>query len=74
MDPTMFWTMIIMVFAFWAYAIGVALMRVRCEILEREKNSSWVAELLGGSTQDSFDKNETKSDEMKKKSAPEGSA
>jgi heme exporter protein C len=49
-DPTMLWTMMIMVIAFWAYTLAVSLIRVRCDILEREKNSSWVAELLQGSS------------------------
>ena len=40
--------MLVMVFAFWAYSIAAALMRVRCEILERERNAAWVKE-LGGS-------------------------
>ena len=40
--------MLVMVFAFWAYSIAVALMRVRCELLERERNAAWVRE-LGGS-------------------------
>jgi heme exporter protein C len=40
--------MLVMVFAFWAYSIAVALMRVRCEILERERGAAWVKE-LGGS-------------------------
>ena len=40
--------MLVMVFAFWAYSIAAALMRVRCEILERERGAAWVKE-LGGS-------------------------
>ena len=40
--------MLVMVFAFWAYSIAAALMRVRCEILERERNAAWIKE-LGGS-------------------------
>jgi len=39
--------MLIMVFAFWSYSIAAALMRVRCEILERERNAAWVRELGG---------------------------
>lgn len=39
--------MLVMVFAFWAYSIAAALMRVRCEILERERNAAWVRELGG---------------------------
>ncbi len=34
--------MLIMALAFWAYAITMALMRVRCIILERELASEWV--------------------------------
>jgi hypothetical protein len=35
-----------MVFAFWSYAIGMALTRVRALILEREKRSQWVTDLV----------------------------
>jgi len=38
--------MLIMTLAFWAYAIAVTLMRVRCIILEREKNTDWVKTYL----------------------------
>jgi len=38
--------MLIMALAFWAYAIGVTFMRVRCIILEREKNADWVKTYL----------------------------
>ena len=34
--------MLIMTFAFWAYAFAAVFMRVRCIILEREKNTEWV--------------------------------
>jgi heme exporter protein C len=34
--------MLIMALAFWAYSIAVALMRVRCIILERERHSDWL--------------------------------
>jgi len=37
--------MLVMVFAFWAYSIAAALMRVRILILERERNSAWLREL-----------------------------
>ena len=37
--------MLVMVFAFWAYSIAAALMRVRCEILERERGAAWVRDL-----------------------------
>ena len=45
MDPTMLWTMLIMTFAFWAYAIATAMSRVRSIILERERDTTWVSEL-----------------------------
>ena len=38
--------MFIMVFAFWMYSVAVSLMRVRIIILERERSSAWVRELL----------------------------
>jgi len=44
-DPTMLWAMAIMIFAYWMYAIAVALTRVRCIILERERHTEWVKEL-----------------------------
>ncbi len=47
MAATMLTGMLVMVFAFWAYAIATALMRVRIMILERERNSAWVRELGG---------------------------
>jgi heme exporter protein C len=46
MADIMLKAMLIMVFAFWAYAIGMALLRVRALILEREKRSAWVADLV----------------------------
>ena len=45
MASTMLIGMLVMVFAFWAYSIAAALMRVRIVILERERNSAWVREL-----------------------------
>lgn len=47
MHPTMLKAMLIMVFACWMYSIAVVLMRVRCIILERERQAPWVAELVG---------------------------
>jgi heme exporter protein C len=46
MAATMLTGMLLMALASWMYAIAVALYRVRCEILERERQTSWVAELL----------------------------
>jgi heme exporter protein C len=45
MEATMLWSMLIMTFGFWAYAIAAAMSRVRSIILERERNSTWVHEL-----------------------------
>jgi len=44
MASTMLIGMLVMVFAFWAYSIAAALMRVRIVILERERNAAWVRE------------------------------
>ncbi len=46
MAVTMLWTMLIMALGFWMYSIAVVLSRVRCIILERERNATWVAELI----------------------------
>jgi len=48
MEIVMLWTMLIMTLGFWAYAIAVVLARVRCIILERERDTTWVSELEGG--------------------------
>jgi heme exporter protein C len=48
MGQIMLITMLIMTFAFWAYAIAAVLTRVRCIILERERDTTWVSELDGG--------------------------
>jgi len=48
MESVMLWTMLIMTLGFWAYAIAVVLARVRCIILERERDTTWVSELEGG--------------------------
>jgi len=47
MEMTMLLAMLIMTFAFWAYVIVAALLRVRVVILERERHSDWVREMLG---------------------------
>ncbi len=46
MADTMLAAMSTMTFALWAYAIAISLYRVRSIILEREKNTAWVNELL----------------------------
>ena len=45
MAKTMLAGMLLMALAFWMYSIAVMLMRLRCIILERERNSDWVKEL-----------------------------
>ncbi len=45
MGVTMLWTMLIMALGFWAYSIAVVMARVRCIILERERDTTWVSEL-----------------------------
>jgi heme exporter protein C len=42
MAHTMLLGMLLMALAFWTYTIAIALMRVRCIILERETTSEWV--------------------------------
>lgn len=44
-DDMMFAGMLIMVFAFWFYAIAITLMRLRAVILEREAGATWVSRL-----------------------------
>ena len=45
MAATMLSGMLLMALAFWMYTVAVALMRVRCIMLERERTSDWVKEL-----------------------------
>ena len=45
--PSMLWPLLIMALAFQLYYFTVALMRMRNEILEREKHTAWVAEAVG---------------------------
>jgi len=46
MAATMLTGMLIMALAFWMYSFAVTLMRVRCIILERERNTDWVKQLM----------------------------
>lgn len=46
METSMLWAMMIMAVAFWMYSIAVVLMRARTKILERERQTSWVQELV----------------------------
>ncbi|MDB5811271.1 MAG: heme transporter permease [Betaproteobacteria bacterium] len=45
MAQTMLLGMLIMALAFWMYSIATTLMRLRCIILERERNSDWAKSL-----------------------------
>ncbi len=44
MAKTMLLAMLIMTFAFWAYAIAVSLVRLRCIVRERERQAVWLNE------------------------------
>lgn len=46
MAQTMLWGMLMMALAAWAYAIAVALLRVRSIIIERERHAQWLVEAL----------------------------
>lgn len=48
--PSMLVPLLVMAAAFMAYFVTVILMRMRTEILEREKHATWVAETLGRRT------------------------
>lgn len=48
MAATMLTGMLLMALACWMYSIAVSLARVRCEILERDRLTTWVSELIGG--------------------------
>jgi heme exporter protein C len=46
MATTMLWGMLIMALAYWMYSIAAVLYRVRTIILERERRTDWVRELV----------------------------
>ena len=48
MAATMLLGMLLMALAFWMYTVVVALMRVRCIMLERERSADWVKALSLG--------------------------
>jgi heme exporter protein C len=48
MASTMLTAMLIMTFAFWAYAFAVVFMRTRAIVLERESDADWVADVRRG--------------------------
>ena len=45
MAATMLIGMLLMALGFWMYGIAATLLRVRCLILERERNSEWIGQL-----------------------------
>ncbi len=49
MATTMLTGMLVMTLSFWMYSIAVSLLRLRCIILERERNADWVKEARGRS-------------------------
>ncbi|CAK0741393.1 cytochrome c maturation protein C [Gammaproteobacteria bacterium] len=44
--PQMLWPLLIMALAFKLYYATTVLLRTRCELLERERNSAWVREMV----------------------------
>ncbi len=46
MADSMFTAILVMTLCFWMYTIAVVLTRVRAEILEQERHTSWVEELV----------------------------
>ncbi len=48
MASTMLTGMLLMTFACWAYAFAVVFVRVRAIIVERERGTTWVSEMLAG--------------------------
>jgi heme exporter protein C len=42
----MLWAMLLMALCFWMYSIAVALYRARTIMLERERGTEWVKEVL----------------------------
>jgi heme exporter protein C len=44
----MLWAMLLMALSFWMYSIAVALYRARTIMLERERGTEWVKEVLAG--------------------------
>ena len=46
MDGSMVWPLLLMLLAFALYYAAVLLVRLRAELLRRERNASWVREVL----------------------------
>lgn len=47
MDGSMVWPLLLMLLAFALYIAAVLLVRLRAELLRRERNASWIREVLG---------------------------
>ncbi|MCP5267872.1 MAG: cytochrome c biogenesis protein CcsA [Zoogloeaceae bacterium] len=48
MAMLMLWGMLLMALSFWMYSIAVSLIRARSIMLERERNTEWVKDVLAG--------------------------
>ncbi len=46
MDFDMLWPLLLMFLAFALYFVAVLLIRLRAELLRRERNASWIREVL----------------------------
>jgi heme exporter protein C len=46
MDWSMVWPLLLMLLAFSLYFVAIMLIRLRAELLRRERNASWVREVL----------------------------
>ena len=46
--PSILWPLLVMAIAFKLYYVTAVLLRARCEILVREKNTAWVQALVSG--------------------------
>ena len=50
MAALMLWGMLLMALCFWMYSIAIALYRARCIMLERERGTEWVKDVLAAET------------------------
>ncbi len=48
MDPSMLWPLLIMATAFKVYFVWLLFVRIRNEILSRERATNWVKKLVTG--------------------------
>jgi heme exporter protein C len=46
MDWSMVWPLLLMIVAFTLFFVAIMLVRLRAELLRRERNASWVREVL----------------------------